>query len=50
MLFRSDSPEYMPREQGQIIVFPSYTLHEVTPITKGTRYSLVSWVSGPSFK
>lgn len=38
------------RERGMIALFPSWTLHRVTPVTKGTRYSLVAWVSGPSFK
>ena len=40
----------MRRDQGYVAVFPSYVLHEVTPVTKGTRYSLVSWVTGKSFK
>jgi len=40
----------MEREQGTLIVFPSYILHKVTPVTKGERYSLVSWLTGPSFK
>jgi PKHD-type hydroxylase len=31
-------------------LFPSFVLHRVTPVTKGTRYSLVAWVSGPPFK
>jgi PKHD-type hydroxylase len=35
---------------GDIIFFPSYILHEVTPVTRGTRYSLVGWVKGPRFK
>jgi len=38
------------REQGVSIIFPSAMLHEVTPVTKGTRYSLVGWVVGPRFK
>jgi len=33
-------------EQGSIIVFPSQIYHKVTPITKGSRYSLVLWVIG----
>jgi PKHD-type hydroxylase len=40
----------MQRDQGCINLFPSYSIHEVTPVTKGTRYSLVGWVSGPPFK
>ena len=38
------------RPQGSIIVFPSYTYHQVTPVTKGTRYSLVLWSLGQPFK
>jgi PKHD-type hydroxylase len=37
-------------EQGSIIVFPSQIYHKVTPVTKGTRYSLVCWTIGPKFK
>lgn len=37
------------KEQGTMIAFPSYRLHKVTPVTKGTRYSLVVWALGPSF-
>lgn len=39
-----------PREKGTIIVFPSFIIHRVTPITKGTRQSIVGWVSGPPFR
>jgi PKHD-type hydroxylase len=38
------------RDLSMMTVFPSWTLHRVTPVTKGTRYSLVAWVAGPSFK
>ena len=38
------------RPQGSIIVFPSYTYHQVTPVTRGTRYSLVLWSLGQPFK
>ncbi len=34
------------RPQGSLIVFPSYFYHQVTPITRGTRYSLVLWCLG----
>ena len=39
----------MKKEQGCLIVFPSYVLHEVTPIIKGERNSLVVWTTGKSF-
>jgi PKHD-type hydroxylase len=44
------TPVVAPTEQGKAIVFPSYMLHEVTPVTKGTRYSLVCWVTGSPFR
>jgi len=37
-------------KQGSIIVFPSFIEHKVTPVTKGVRYSAVTWASGPSFR
>tara|TARA_A100001391_G_scaffold192605_3_gene166989 strand:+ start:2314 stop:2943 length:630 start_codon:yes stop_codon:yes gene_type:complete len=37
-------------EQGSICVFPSHVWHRVTPVTKGTRYSLVNWTLGAPFK
>ena len=38
------------RPQGSIIVFPSFVHHQVTPVTRGTRYSLVLWSLGQPFK
>lgn len=38
------------KRRGLIVVFPSWTLHQVTPVTEGNRQSLVSWVTGPAFK
>ena len=36
----------MTRCKGSVIVFDSRLPHEVTPVTRGTRYSLVKWVHG----
>jgi PKHD-type hydroxylase len=36
--------------QGSIIYFPSLIKHKVTPVTKGTRYSLVAWFEGPKWR
>ena len=36
-----------PKEKGSVIIFPSFVLHRVLPVTGGERNSLVSWVSGP---
>ena len=38
------------KEQGTLIIFPSYVLHEVSPVTKGERNSLVTWITGKNFK
>jgi len=38
------------REQGTAVFFPSYLKHGIQPVTKGVRYSLVSWFVGPSFR
>jgi PKHD-type hydroxylase len=40
----------MDKTQGTLIIFPSYVLHEVMPVTKGERNSLVTWVTGKQFK
>ena len=40
----------MNKEQGTLVIFPSYVLHEVMPVTNGTRNSLVTWVTGKQFK
>ena len=42
------SPDF--KEQGTLVVFPSFIYHRVKPVTKGTRYSLVMWSTGEPFK
>jgi PKHD-type hydroxylase len=49
-LYLGEKPEVMKKEQGFVALFPSYVLHEVKPVTSGTRYSLVSWITGKPFK
>ena len=34
------------KSKGTIVVFDSRITHEVTPVTSGTRYSLVKWYHG----
>ena len=43
-----DTPEF--NKTGSVIVFPSDVEHRVAPVTKGIRYSLVTWFLGPPFK
>ncbi len=38
------------RQKGTVLIFPSFVRHRVTPVTKGTRRSLVSWIEGPQFR
>ena len=45
-----DSCSQAKKEQGTVIVFPTFMMHRVAPVTKGTRYSLVGWITGPQFK
>jgi PKHD-type hydroxylase len=35
------------KEIGNAVFFPSFMRHRVTPVTKGTRYSIVAWFAGP---
>ena len=35
---------------GVPIIFPSWLIHRVTPVTRGRRYSLVAWVRGPNWR
>lgn len=43
-------PLIAPKIKGTIIFFPSFVIHEVTPVTKGNRKSLVTWIHGPRFR
>lgn len=36
-------------DKGGALFFPSWIPHQVHPVTKGTRKSLVGWVHGPDF-
>ena len=38
------------RHQGAAVIFPSFYLHRVTPVTKGTRKSFVLWVGGEPYR
>ena len=38
-----------PRTRGSITIFPAFLSHRVTPVTKGKRYSLITWMLGDCF-
>ena len=42
--------EVLTPKLGCAIVFPSFTFHRVTPVTEGTRYSLVGWICGKPYR
>jgi len=46
----SQNPIKASRVKGDALVFPSFLLHGVTPVTYGIRKSLVVWVEGPEWK
>ena len=51
--FQGGDPENatkVPREKGFVFIFPSFMMHRVTPVTRGTRRSFVLWVGGQSYK
>ena len=51
LIFYMDEEEKKaPKSKGTIIFFESDIIHEVTPVTKGVRHSLVSWVQGPNLR
>jgi PKHD-type hydroxylase len=40
-------PEQRP---GVPVMFPSWLLHRVTPVTRGRRYSMAAWIRGPAWR
>lgn len=41
---------YPSQNKGDVIVFPSFLVHGVEPVTKGIRYTAITWLVGPYFK
>ena len=50
LFYTSKNPFKIPNGANIATFFPSYIIHEVTEVTKGVRYSLVSWANGEYFK
>ena len=42
--------ESLKPRKGDCIIFPSWLLHRVRPVTSGCRKSVVAWMMGPHFK
>ena len=37
-------------KRGSVLVFPSYLVHSVSPVSEGIRRSLVAWFEGPKWR
>jgi PKHD-type hydroxylase len=46
---RESNSQVVDIVKGKIVVFPSFILHRVKPVTSGIRKSIVVWVEGPKF-
>lgn len=40
----------LPRQKGEVIIFPTFCMHRVKPITSGRRKCLVFWTGGRPFR
>ena len=40
----------VPKKRGTFVIFPSFLPHAVFPVSKGVRYSAVSWILGPPYR
>lgn len=37
-------------KRGTAIFFTPFTYHSISPVTRGTRYSLTAWFEGPKWR
>jgi len=49
-ILRNKEPESLPRDKGAVILFPSFLLHRVPPVTSGIRRRLVCWAGSSQFR
>jgi PKHD-type hydroxylase len=40
----------VPKKMGNLVFFPSFLMHKVTPLKSGVRKSLVTWLCGANFR
>ena len=51
LCFRTgDHPSCTRPKVGEIVAFSSFISHQVKPVTKGNRYVVVAWFTGPPFR
>lgn len=46
----NQNPIKLEKKKGRCYFFPSFLLHQVTPVISGVRNSLVVWVMGPRWR
>lgn len=49
-VLRKDIDGLLAATRGTIVVFPSYQMHQVSPVLSGVRRSVVGWIRGPRFR
>ncbi|MEM7172919.1 MAG: 2OG-Fe(II) oxygenase [Pseudomonadota bacterium] len=49
-ILANPDPFAFPKSQGAMILFPTYVVHRVKPVIRGTRFSLVGWIGGPHIR
>lgn len=47
---KEETPIDVEMHKGRVVLFPSFMIHRVAPVTKGIRKSLVVWTLGPKFR
>lgn len=47
---KEETPLTVSMQKGRAVLFPSFIIHRVTPVTSGVRKSLVVWVVGPKLR
>lgn len=50
LLFHEVTNQGIEWQKGSVLCFPSFLQHSVSPVTRGTRKSLVAWFSGPRWR
>ena len=42
--------EHIASRTGRLVIFPSYLMHRVRPVTEGTRFVIVGWLLGEPWR
>lgn len=46
----SESEQCTSPKTGEVVMFTSFLPHKIKPVTKGERFAVVAWFSGPPFR